>query len=97
MQGIPGIRRRSHVRFSKNLHEWRTVSGKKLIESAREFGVSPATWGHWETGRRFPSGSNLRLLARYTGMSVQCLICDHGKACWRFPPRGTQLPRSAED
>ncbi len=78
----------SEVAFtlSSNLREWRQKGDRKLVVCAREFGVAPSTWDHWESGRRFPSSHNLSLLSQYTKVAIQCLVCEAMKRCNRLPP-----------
>jgi DNA-binding transcriptional regulator YiaG len=63
------------------IHEWRSYRGLKISVAARELGVSTATWGHWEEGRRTPTVSNLQLLSIYTKIPVQHFLCPHHKQC----------------
>ena len=53
----------------------------KISAAAQGLGVAASTWGHWETGYRFPTGSVLLDLVRYTGLSLVELICEHGEHC----------------
>jgi DNA-binding transcriptional regulator YiaG len=66
------------------LHQWRLRKGLKISAAASGLGVAASTWGHWETGFRFPTGSVLLDLVRYTGMSLVELICEHGSHCPMF-------------
>lgn len=63
------------------LQRWRSRMGLKISAAAQGLGVAASTWGHWETGYRFPTGSVLRDLVEYTGLSLVELICEHGETC----------------
>ena len=74
----------SYATFSflpKALQRWRDHRGMKISAAAQGLGVAASTWGHWETGYRFPTGSVLLDLVRYTGLSLVELICEHGEHC----------------
>jgi transcriptional regulator with XRE-family HTH domain len=58
------------------LREWRLANQIKLSAAANDLGVSTSTWGHWETGARFPKGKKLLKLVEYTGISLHQLICS---------------------
>lgn len=69
---------------------WRLEHGLKMQAAARELGVATSTWGHWETGRRFPNHSSLILISLYTGLPLLRLLCaDHDRCPFRKrePPR----------
>jgi hypothetical protein len=63
------------------LLQWRVRKGYKISTAAQGLGVAASTWGHWETGFRFPTGSVLLNLVQYTGLSLAELICEHGEQC----------------
>lgn len=63
------------------LQRWRERRGLKISAAAQGLGVAASTWGHWETGFRFPTGSVLLDLVQYTGMSLVELICEHAEQC----------------
>lgn len=63
------------------LKAWREKSGHKLVHVAGQLGVSPATWGHWEAGSRFPNATNLALLSALTGLSIPELLCANAHRC----------------
>ena len=65
----------------KALQHWRERNGLKISAAAQGLGVAASTWGHWETGVRFPTGSVLLDLVQYTGMSLVELVCEHGEHC----------------
>ena len=63
------------------LQRWRVQRGLKISAAASALGVAASTWGHWETGFRFPTGSLLLDLVRYTGLSLVELVCAHAENC----------------
>ena len=63
------------------LSSWRRQGGLSIENTAHELGVSPATWGHWENGRRFPNARNLDLLSHYTDLSIRELLCARYAEC----------------
>ncbi len=63
------------------LHRWRESRGLKISAAASGLGVAASTWGHWETGFRFPTGSVLVDLVKYTGLSLVELVCEHAQQC----------------
>jgi DNA-binding transcriptional regulator YiaG len=65
----------------KALQRWREREGLKISAAAQGLGVAASTWGHWETGFRFPTGSVLLDLVQYTGLSLVELVCEHGEHC----------------
>ena len=65
----------------KALQRWRERKGLKISAAAQGLGVAASTWGHWETGFRFPTGSVLLDLVQYTGLSLVELVCEHGQHC----------------
>lgn len=65
------------------LKKWRSGRNLKIETAARQLGVSAATWGHWETGLRFPSGHNLKMLSFYTQIPIWRLVCPLGLECPR--------------
>ncbi|MBJ6725167.1 helix-turn-helix domain-containing protein [Geomesophilobacter sediminis] len=67
--------------LGKNLAAWREQKGLKMEAAARELGVSTATWGHWETGRRFPAMKQLSCLAQYLGVPPCRLIANCPERC----------------
>ena len=68
-------------RFAAGLQRWREARKRKISDVATEFGVAASTWGHWETGHRFPSGENLALITEYTGIPLQHFICPNSDRC----------------
>lgn len=63
------------------LQRWRQRRGLKISAAAAGLGVAASTWGHWETGFRFPTGSILLDLVQYTGLSLVELVCEHAEHC----------------
>ena len=70
MKNFPGL-----------LRMWRKERGLKMEEVAMEIGVSKATWGHWEGGRRFPQAENLLALSQYTKIPIQHFFCPNRNRC----------------
>jgi len=68
-------------RLGSTLRKWRLGQKLKIATIARRLGISEATWGHWESGRRFPSAENLILIADLTGILVAHLFCPHAERC----------------
>jgi len=69
------------IRFSVLLKHWRISQSVKISEAAAQLGVSASTWGHWETGTRFPSCENLIHLANLTGIPPQHFFCPNADRC----------------
>jgi transcriptional regulator with XRE-family HTH domain len=67
----------SLTRLPRLLREWRMQHSLKAADVAARLGVAPATWGHWETGKRFPSLENLVLVSRFTGIPIQHFFRSH--------------------
>lgn len=67
--------------FGTRLRQWRQAKSRKISEVAGEMGVHTSSWGHWETGRSIPSGENMLLLAKYTGVPLQHFICPNSERC----------------
>lgn len=68
-------------RLPLRLKAWRTEKGVKITSAAAELGVAASTWSHWESGRRFPSGSLLIELIRFTGIPVVEIFCENAHDC----------------
>lgn len=73
--------RDSLAHLPRVLRQWRILHTLKAADAASRLGVAPATWGHWETGKRFPSSENLVNISRLTGIPVQHLFCPHATVC----------------
>lgn len=73
--------------LGNNLVAWREQRGLKMETAAKELGVSTATWGHWETGRRFPAMNQLSILAQYVGVPPCRLISDCTEVCQECPDK----------
>jgi len=67
--------------IAARLKHWRESQEKTISNVAGEIGVAVSTWGHWETGHSFPSGDNLLLLAAYTRIPIQHLLCPNADKC----------------
>ena len=78
--------------LSKNLRIWRERKGVKIEIAAKEFGVSTSTWGHWETGRRFPAWPHLLSLSRHLDIPTRCLICFDSDKCNACPETTLTTP-----
>jgi len=70
-------------RLGQTLRAWRKVRQLKISSAAAEFGVSCATWGSWETGKKFPSAIHLDLLSEYLGITACQLFRDDPVNCQR--------------
>ena len=53
------------VVFAANLRELRRQRGVSIKRAASELGVAQSTWSQWESGKRFPPGLFVELLAAY--------------------------------
>jgi transcriptional regulator with XRE-family HTH domain len=71
--------------LSHTLREWRKKNGKEQKAAAKELGVTRAAWNHWENGVRFPTGHQLTLLSKLTGIEVCQLLCCHNGQCAECP------------
>lgn len=67
--------------LSRTLLRWREQNAIKMEAAAKELGVSTATWGHWESGRRFPGLHHLSCLSQYLNVPVCRLICCKPDEC----------------
>jgi hypothetical protein len=101
---LPGLKPATpYAGFSflpRALQRWRERKGYKISAAAQGLGVAASTWGHWETGFRFPTGSVLLNLVQYTGLSLAELICEHGEQCplhSHFTGDLPTLPRGTQD
>jgi len=52
-----------------------------LKHVAAEIGVADATLSAWETGKRFPSGKHLELIARCTRLPLCVFFIPDSVAC----------------
>jgi transcriptional regulator with XRE-family HTH domain len=57
------------------LRDWREQHDIPIKRAAADLGVSPATWDHWEKGRRFPTMDDFNLLAQYLRLPPCLLLC----------------------
>jgi len=71
--------------ISRQLRNWRNSEKKNVAAVAAELGVSRATWGHWESGTRYPSPRNLELLSQYTGLPMIAFLCPKWETCEMNP------------
>jgi len=78
--------------LGRSLREWRVAQGLKLADCAAQLGVAVSTWSHWENARGLPSGENLLLLTRLTGIELQHLLCPNASRC---PFRHKETPHPA--
>lgn len=67
--------------LGERLKWWRERENLKIEAAALRLGVSTATWGHWETGRTFPSGEMLLTLCSLTELPIHLLFCPHMESC----------------
>ena len=70
-----------HAHFASRLRNWRAERGLFLKQVADQFGVAEATWSRWEKGERFPSATNLRLLAEFIGVPICCFFYPDDTSC----------------
>jgi transcriptional regulator with XRE-family HTH domain len=61
------------IALGMRLKEWRMRDDRKISQVAVLPGVSTATWGHWETGERMPSGNLLLAIEDLTQMPFLAL------------------------
>ena len=59
----------------ERLRDWREQNDIPIKCAAADLGVSPATWDHWEKGRRFPTMDDFNLLAQYLRLPPCLLLC----------------------
>ncbi len=86
---IARVRKRGLVRhpvaegsaLTEVLLRWRMHNQMNIAGAALGLGVSRATWGHWESGLRYPSPSNLHLLSLYTGLPPVAFLCPQWPNC----------------
>ncbi len=67
--------------LARTLREWREKNGKEQKAAAKELGVSRAAWNYWENGARFPTGHQLAMISKLTGIEVCRLLCCHNGHC----------------
>ena len=67
--------------FATAFRNWRRKNRIPLKKVARELGLSVATINSWESGKRFPSGYNLEMLANYIGVAPCRLFCLMADKC----------------
>ena len=65
------------ILLAGRLRDWREQNNVPIKRAAAELGVSPATWDHWEKGRRFPTMDDLDLLSQYLHLPPCMLLCPH--------------------
>lgn len=78
--------------LARTLLTWREQNAMKMEVAARELGVSTATWGHWEAGRRFPGLNHLSCLSQYLDVPVCRLICCNVFKCNDCATSGVIIP-----
>ena len=67
--------------FATAFRNWRLRNNIPLKVVAMDLGVSIATVNTWESGKRFPSGYNLEMLANYIGVAPCRLFCLMADKC----------------
>jgi transcriptional regulator with XRE-family HTH domain len=67
--------------FTIAFRNWRLTNNIPLKKIARDLGLSIATINSWESGKRFPTGYNLEMLADYTGVPPCRLFCRMAEQC----------------
>jgi len=71
--------------FAIAFRNWRRKNHIPLKKIAKDLGLSIATINSWESGKRFPTGYNIELLANYTGVPPCRLFCRMADEC--VPPQ----------
>jgi len=64
--------------FATAFRNWRLKNNIPMKRVATDLGVSIATVSYWESGRQFPTGRHLEMLADYTGLPPSRLFCVNG-------------------
>jgi transcriptional regulator with XRE-family HTH domain len=67
--------------FAAAFTNWRRKNGIPLKNIAEDLGVSISTVSMWESGKRFPTGSNFEMLVEYTGLPPCKLFCVMADKC----------------
>jgi transcriptional regulator with XRE-family HTH domain len=67
--------------FTLAFRNWRLKNNIPLKTIAKDLGLSIATISSWESGKRFPTGYNLEMLADYTGVPTCRLFCRMADKC----------------
>lgn len=62
------------ISFGEHLKELRKSRGYTQLDVAEEIGINPKTYGHYETEKSSPSVYVLKRLAKFYGITVDCLI-----------------------
>lgn len=60
--------------MANNLRELRLKKGLTQAETAKIFGVSPAAWGMYETGKRIPRDELKVQISKYFNRTVQTIF-----------------------
>jgi transcriptional regulator with XRE-family HTH domain len=71
--------------FAAAFSNWRRKNHIPLKKIASDLGLSIATINSWESGKRFPTGYNIEILANYTGVPPCRLFCAMADKC--VPPQ----------
>ncbi len=85
----PSYRYSTRIALGARLKHWRQQKDLKISGVAAALGVSTATWGHWETGARLPSGDLLLALEALTGQPLHVLFCPYLNDCPQLRSDGT--------
>ena len=67
--------------FATSFRNWRLKENIPLKKIAADLGVSIATVNSWESGKYFPTGRSLEMLADYTGVPPCRLFCVMADKC----------------
>jgi DNA-binding transcriptional regulator YiaG len=67
--------------FACAFSNWREKNNVPLKQVARDLGLSVATVNGWELGKCFPTGYNLEVLVKYTGLPPCKLFCVMADKC----------------
>jgi transcriptional regulator with XRE-family HTH domain len=67
--------------FATAFRNWRRKNKIPLKKVAMDLGLSVATVSGWELGKYFPTGYNLAVLVKYTGLPPCKLFCVMADKC----------------
>jgi len=71
------------VVFAANLRALRRQRVVSLKKAASELGVAQSTWSQWESGKRFPPGIFVELLATYFQVPPCRFLALDPKRCFQ--------------
>ena len=65
-----------NMRLREKLKKLRDLENFTQTELSKKIGISQKTYGRYESGARFPTKENLRILATYFNVSLEYLLDD---------------------